>query len=275
MDKYQLQAFEDTLYEQEKAAATIQKYLREVKQFLAYLDEQPLTKHTVLEYREFLKQAYHARTVNVKLSAIHLYLEFLGVQQCKVKLLRVQKRAFVEVERELSEKEYKRLLAAAKEQGDDRMYHLMMTIGGTGIRISELPFITVEALKMGKAEVTLKGKCREILLPKTLCKKLLSYASKKGIHRGYVFQTRTGRAMDRSNVCHAMKKICESASVNPEKVFPHNLRHLFARTYYQIEKNLAHLADILGHSSVETTRIYVAASIRSYEKTLELMRMVQ
>ena len=186
----------------------------------------------------------------------------------------MQRRAFIDEKRELTEAEYRRLLSAAKAQGNNRMYCLLMTIAGTGIRISELRFITVKAVKKGRAEIRLKGKTRTILLTKELRSRLLKYISQCGISNGCVFRTRSGRPLDRSNVCHDMKKLCRDASVDPNKVFPHNLRHLFARVFYAVEKNLAHLADVLGHSSIETTRIYVAASAREYEKTLCRMRLI-
>ncbi len=262
------------LRENEKAPQTIQKYVHEVSLFLEFLDGEPITKVKLLDYREQLQRNYTARTVNGKLSAVNTYLESIGLSECKVRLLKVQRNTFIDEERDLSESEYKRLLAAAKDKKNNRLYHVMLTIGGTGIRISELQFITLEAVKRRKAEIRLKGKNRIIIISKELAQKLEQYARKNGIRGGLLFRTKSGKPLDRSNVCHDMKKLCKTARVNPKKVFPHNLRHLFAKSYYAIEKNLARLADILGHSSVETTRIYVATCVREHEKTIQKMRLI-
>ena len=177
-------------------------------------------------------------------------------------------------DRNLSEAEYKRLLKAAREKNNNRLYYVMLTLCATGIRVSELKFITLEAVKNGKAEINLKGKIRTIVLHKELIRKLKKYADEQGINSGYLFRTSSGKSLDRSNICHDMKKLCKTAKVNPKKVFPHNLRHLFAKSYYAIEKNLARLADILGHSSVETTRIYVATGKREHERILQQMKLI-
>ena len=262
------------LTEHEKSHATIQKYVRELVWFLSFLQGEELTKAKVLEYREQLQQKHHARTVNAKLSAIHSYLDYLGLAACKVRFLKIQHTVFVDDSRDLTEAEYHRLLDAAKRKKDSRLYHVMLAICTTGIRVSELSFLTVEALHKGKAEIRMKGKIRTILLTKELCRKLNAYAKEKGIRTGYLFCTRTGKPLDRSNICHDMKKLCRAARVNPEKVFPHNLRHLFAKCYYAIKKNLAYLADILGHASVDTTRIYVAMGTREHERTLQRMHLI-
>ena len=223
------------LTEHEKSHATIQKYVRELVWFLSFLQGEEPTKAKVLEYREQLQQSHHARTVNAKLSAIHSYLDYLGLAACKVRFLKIQHTVFVDDSRDLTEAEYHRLLDAAKRKKDSRLYHVMLAICTTGIRVSELSFLTVEALHKGKAEIRMKGKIRTILLTKELCR---------------------------------------AARVNPEKVFPHNLRHLFAKCYYAIKKNLAYLADILGHASVDTTRIYVAMGTREHERTLQRMHLI-
>lgn len=269
-----IEQFQRELEENEKAEATISKYLREAEHLQSFLDGRCLTKEILLEYRDRLSRVHQAQTVNVKLSAVNAFLKFLGLAFLQLRFFRVQRRAFLDENRELTEAEYKRLLEAAKEQKNSRMYCLLMTIAGTGIRISELRFITVKAVKRGKAEIRLKGKTRTILLTRNLRNRLLRYAAQRGIREGCIFCTRSGKPLDRSNVCHDMKKLCRDAGVAPDKVFPHNLRHLFAREFYAIEKNLAHLADVLGHSSIETTRIYVAASAREYEKTLCRMRLI-
>lgn len=266
--------FSSWLLERERAGATLEKYIREVRFLADFLDGREITKQLLLEYRESLREKFKAVTVNGKLSALNAFLDCIGLAQCRLRLLRVQRKAFIEESRELNEEEYRRLLEAAKADRNERLYHLMITVCSTGIRISELRFITVEAVSSGRAEISLKGKNRTVLLQKQLCSRLLEYAGKNGISGGIIFRTRTGRPLDRSNVCHDMKKLCESAGVLPDKVFPHNLRHLFARSFYAVEKNLAYLADILGHSSIETTRIYVAASASFYEKTLHRMRLI-
>lgn len=269
-----LEGFRADMYESEKAQSTIQKYIREIEALQEFLDGMPVTKEALVEYRGLLQKQNKAQTVNGKISAINAFLEFIHLEGLKLKLLRIQRKSFVEEKRELSEEEYKRLLRVAREQGNKRLYHLMLAIAGTGIRISELQFITVEAVQKGQAEIRLKGKSRTVLLANNLRKKLMQYARSLGIWRGYIFRTKSGRPLDRSNVCHDMKKLCKTAEINPNKVFPHNFRHLFARTFYHIEKNLAHLADILGHSSIETTRIYVATSAKAYEQTLISMNLI-
>ena len=221
-----------------------------------------------------MKQRGKAQTVDRTLSSINAFLEFCGWQDCKIKLLKVQRKAFLDETRELSEAEYKQLLAAAQAKGNERLYLVMLTICGTGIRVSELQHITVEAAQTGRAEICMKGKNRTVLLQKELRTRLLKYAKELGINEGHIFRTRSGKPLDRTNICHDMKKLCASARVDSRKVFPHNLRHLFARSFYAIEKNLAHLADILGHSRIETTRIYVAASAAAHERILNKMRLI-
>ena len=270
----QIQEFENELYLNEKAKTTVRKYIQAVRQLAAYAKGVELTKLLLLDYREYLRQKNKSQTVNGALSAINAFLDFCGWPECKIKLLKVQRQAFLDEARELSEAEYRRLLAAALDKGNERMYLLMQTVCGTGIRISELIYITVEAAKIGRAEIRMKGKSRMILLQKELRNRLLRYARERGIEAGHIFRTRNGRPLDRSNICHDMKKLCAAAKVSPHKVFPHNLRHLFARTFYAIEKNLSHLADVLGHSRIETTRIYVAVSATTHERILSRMKLV-
>lgn len=266
--------FKSYLIENEKTSTTIEKYIREVKRLLIFLNNREPTKSLLLEYREILKQQHKAQTVNSKLSAINSFLYFSGYNDRKIRFLKVQRKAFIEANRELTEREYRNLLMQAQRQGNDRLYYIMMTICSTGIRISELKYITVNAIKCGQTEISLKGKNRTIILPKELRQKLLIYCKSKNIQDGYVFQTKNGLALDRSNIWHEMKKLCKTTNIDPNKVFPHNLRHLFARVFYAVEKNLAHLADILGHSSIETTRIYVGTSISEYERTLRKMKLI-
>lgn len=266
--------FELYLKENEKAYLTIKKYVSEISMLMKYLSGEPISKLKLLDYRNELLNNKNAKTVNAKFSAINSYLEYAKVKNCKIKSLKVQRKAFADEDRNLSENEYRRLLVTAQKQGNNRLYHIMLTICATGIRVSELRFITVEAVKKSRAEIRLKGKSRTVIFNKALRDKLKSYAASQGIHSGMIFVTKNARPIDRSNLCHEMKKICIEAKVDPKKVFPHNLRHLFAKCYYSIEKNLAHLADILGHSSVETTRIYVSVGIREHERILRRMNLI-
>lgn len=270
----ELREFENNLYLNEKSRATVNKYVQAVRRLSEFLEDAELTKLRLMEYREYLQNKNKAQTVNGALSAINAFLDFCGWQECKVKLLKVQHQAFLEESRELSETEYKRLLSAALERKNERLYLLMLTVCGTGIRISELVYITVEAARSGRAEIHMKGKNRTIILQKELRNRLMKYAKNQGIESGHIFRTKSGRPLDRSNICHDMKKLCTAARVDPRKVFPHNLRHLFARTFYAVEKNLAHLADVLGHSRIETTRIYVAVSASAHERILNRMKLI-
>ena len=269
-----INAYKQYLLMAEKAHATIAKYINEVERLSEYLEHNALNKRALLEYRETLAENFSSRTVNTKLAAINGYLAFIGVDEYKVHLLKVQRKAFIAENRELSAAEYKRLVNAADASGNDRLSLVMQTICATGIRISELSYITVDAVKERRMEIRLKGKSRTVIIPSKLCKKLVEYARRQRIDTGAVFRTKGGKPLDRANVCHDMKRLCDAAHVERSKVFPHNLRHLFARAFYSIEKNLSHLADVLGHSSIETTRIYVAASSRQYERMLDKMKLV-
>lgn len=271
-----IENFRSYLIENEKTEETIHKYISEVRRLQLFLSErkEKLTKYSLQEYKEKLKCGFKPQTVNVKLSAVNKFLSFIKLKDLRLKLLHIQRRAFIDESRELTEAEYKRLLDAAKSKNNQRLYNVMVTICGTGIRISELKYITVESLKTGSAEISMKGKERVVLLPKKLRKRLLQYATENNISSGRIFVTKTGKPLDRSNICHDMKKLCELARVSRDKVFPHNLRHLFARSFYKIEKNLAYLADILGHSSIETTRIYIATSAKAHEKKLNEMHLI-
>lgn len=265
--------FQSYLRNEEKAEATISKYLHDVKEMLEFIGKMDLNKESLIEYRKYLSSRYKPQTVNGKLSAINTFLKFKDLLEFKVKFLKVQKRVYVDEKRELTEQDFKRLIEAADRNGNKQLYYLMMVLYGTGIRISELPFVTVEAIETGRAEISMKGKYRIIIFPKNLVHLLKEYTKASNIRRGCIFRTRSGRNLDRSNIYHSMKKLCRDAQVEPSKVFPHNFRHLFAKCFYSIEKNLSHLADILGHSSIETTRIYVAASIKQYEKIMDKMRI--
>lgn len=270
-----LTAFLRYLHESEKAPATISKYEREVRKLMRFLDgKAPKREHLIL-YRDSLKQEKGARSVNASLSAVNAYLQFQGMQDRKLHLLRVQRSNFVEEQRELSEEEYRKLLHAARMEGNERLWLLLQTVCSSGIRISELPFITVEAAGRRWAEISMKGKERRVLLQQKLCEQLLRYARKESIETGSIFLTCHGNPMNRSNIWQEMKRLCRLAGVDEKKGYPHNLRHLFARSFYQIEKDLAHLADILGHSSIETTRIYVAQSMKESEKLLCRMQLLE
>ena len=251
-----IENFKIDLIEEEKAQATIEKYIRDILAFVKWLSGRTVEKQTVLEYKQTLIEKYAPASVNSVLSSLNRFFAFAQWFNCKVKSIKIQKQVFAKQERELTKAEYDRLLAAALHKDNKRLYLLMQTICSTGIRVSELKFITVEAVKAQKAIINLKGKTRSVFLPDMLCKMLLRYIKEEKIKSGSVFVSKNGRPLDRCNIYHDMKKLCESANVDRSKVFPHNLRHLFARTYYSLEKDISRLADILGHSSVNTTRIY-------------------
>lgn len=256
------------LREEEKSRATIQKYTHDIRLLLEWLDQKELTKQELLSYKEDMVAHYSVASVNSMLVAVNGFLDFLGVPKMKLKALKVQKSVFADERKQLDYGEYCRLLRAARKE-DLRTYLVIQTICATGIRISELKFVTVESLKKGKAEITNKGKQRTVFLPGKLRKLLLQYAGKKRVKKGAVFITKSGKTLDRSNIWRAMKALCEKAGVNREKVFPHNLRHLFARKYYEKYHDLSRLADILGHSSVNTTRIYTMESGLVHARQLE------
>ena len=269
-----IKEFENKLYLNEKSKATVMKYSAALHKLKNYLKENEITKQRLLEYRDILLQKNRVQTVNGILSAINAYLDFAGQPGMHIKLLKVQRQAFMDETRELRENEYRRLLNVAQARPDKRLYHIMLTLCGTGIRISELPFVTAEAIDKGRAEIRLKGKTRTVLLPRELRSRLKKYCIRQGISSGCIFRTRSGKPVDRSNICHEMKRLSAAAGVDEKKIFPHNFRHLFARIFFSVEKNLAHLADVLGHSSIETTRIYVAVSAAAHEKTLSRMHLV-
>lgn len=275
LTKQDIAAFEAMLVREERSAGTIAKYLRDVRAFLRFLPENGrVDKETVVAYKRQIAGAYRAASVNSMLVAVNNLLRFLGWHECRVKLLRVQRQNFRQSERELTREEYLRLLRAAQQGKNERLYFLMQTICSTGLRVSEHRFVTVEAVRAGQARVRNKGKERLVFLPKELQKPLLQYCKRRGITSGPVFVTRSGRALDRSNIWADMKRLCKAANVAEGKVFPHNLRHLFALTYYRVQKDVIHLADILGHASVDTTRIYTATSGREQKRLLSRLRLV-
>lgn len=257
----QLAAFERELHHEERSSRTIEKYLRDVRSFLVWLEDRELTKELAAEWKaELLAQGYAPVTVNSMLAAINGFFRLIGREECRVKFLKIQRRMFREPARELTRGEYMRLLKTAEAQGKERLTLLMETICASGIRVSEVRYITVEAAQCGRAEIALKGKIRTIMLPDKLCRKLLKYARAKKIASGEIFLTESGGRLSRGQIWSEMKRLCKSAGVEPEKVFPHNLRHLFAVTFFRACRDIAQLADVLGHSSIETTRIYLAVS---------------
>lgn len=261
-----LTAFESHLITEEKSTATREKYLRDVRAFLVFGADRPLTKELVLQYKEQLVEQYAPASVNSMLASISSFLSFIDRTDCRVKQLKIQRQIFAREDRELTKTEYRRLVTAAK---GSRISLMIQTICGTGIRVSELACITAEAVHTGKAVVSCKNKTRVIFIPAPVQKLLLAYMKKSGITAGPVFITRSGKPLDRSNIWKEMKSLCEKAGVSAKKVFPHNLRHLFARTFYSIEKDVVRLADLLGHSSLSTTRIYTMDSGMSHLRSME------
>ena len=275
MTNEQMQAFENDLRQEEHSEGTIQKYTSALRAFFDFLPaDKVITKDRVLAWKKQLSSELAASTVNVMISAINRFFAFLLWVDLQIKHIKMQRRIFRDKERELTKKEYKRLLNAALALGNRRLYYLMQTLGGTGIRISELPFITVEALKAGSAVVDCKGKQRIILIPKRLCRALRAYCKEANITSGPIFVTKTGKPMDRSNIWKEMQKLCAAAHVESSKVFPHNFRHLFAVTFYKLEKDIAKLADILGHTSINTTRIYIMESSAEHERQIARLGLV-
>ncbi len=256
----QIEQFRSKLVEDERSIATVRQYVDDVRRFMAFVDGQAVTKELVISYKHYLFERYAAGSVNTKLAAVNGFLKYMEWHGCAVKLLKIQRESFRSNEQILTKKEYYRLLQAAREQKKQRLYLILQAICATGIRVSELRFLTVEALKSGRAKVTLKGKTRSVLIPRQLCLVLRRYVEQSDIHSGSIFVTRNGIPIDRSNICHEMKKLCYQAKVEKSKVFPHNLRHLFACAYYEAEKDLTRLADLLGHSNISTTRIYTLSS---------------
>ena len=271
----QLAAFRQWLLEEEREPATIEKYLREVRAFAAWLGGAPVTKEGATAWKARLTASgFQPGTVNGKLSALNKFFTFLGWPDCRVKYLRIQRRVFRNTDRELTKDEYLRLLGTAQEMGRERLTLLIETICATGIRVSEVRYITMEAAQAGRAEITLKGKIRVILLPGKLCRKLVKYARKRKITSGEIFLTRSGRSLSRRQIWAEMKALCTKAGVERSKVFPHNLRHLFARLFYRACRDVVKLADILGHSSLDTTRIYLISTGAEHARQLERLGLV-
>lgn len=272
--KETIKAFGAYLLREEKSAATTEKYLRDVRSFAEYLGGAEVSKAAVIRYKSALAGRYRARSINSVLASLNSLFAFRGWHDCRVRSVKLQRQIFCPEEKELTREEYTRLCRAAQERHNERLYLILQTICGTGIRVSELRFITVEAVRRGEATVTLKGKTRTVLIVRALQKKLLRFASAHGIDRGMLFVTRTGKPISRTNVWREMKALCCAAEVNPSKVFPHNLRHLFARVFYGIEKDIAKLADILGHASIDTTRIYIVSTGSEHRRRMEHMHLI-
>lgn len=268
-------SFEKNLIRNEKSKNTLDKYVRDVKKFALFVQGRSVTKSDTLEYKQSLMESYSPASVNSVISSLNRFFDFVGETELKLKSIKIQRRIFASREKELTKSEYERLLKAAKTKKNKRLYYLMQTICSAGIRVSEVKFVTVEAVRAGTVRINLKGKMRVIILPKSLCAMLTEYIKESKIKKGPVFVTKTGKPLDRSNIWHDMKNLCKTANVGQEKVFPHNLRHLFARTYYSLEKDIVRLADILGHSSVNTTRIYTMETGDVHRRQIEKLGLVQ
>ena len=260
------------LIRDEKSAVTVEKYIRDVRAFSVFASDCEITKDTVIEYKNGLLEKYVARSVNSMLASINSFLIFMGWTDCKVKSLKLQRQVYCAEEKELTRAEYKRLLAAAEK--NEQLYLVMQAICSTGIRVSELKYFTVEAVERGEIVVRCKAKTRTIMLPGKLRKRLLSYAGKQKIRFGTIFLAKNGKPLDRRAIWAQMKGLCKAAGVKPGKVFPHNLRKLFARTFYGIEKDIAKLADLLGHSSIDTTRIYIMTTGIEHRRKIERLGLV-
>lgn len=266
--------FESYFHSDEKSENTIEKYLRDVRAFCMFTEVREISKAVVMEFKASLVENYEITSANSMIAAVNAFLRFMGWVDCCIKQFKVQKKAFCSAEKELTKAEYIRLVNTAKQKGNERLNLILQTICGTGIRVSELQFITVEAVRKGEAVVSCKNKTRTVFIVRELQKKLLNYIKAKGITTGCIFITKSGKPMSRCNIWREMKALCKQAGVSPDKVFPHNLRHLFARTFYGIEKDIAKLADILGHSNINTTRIYIITTGAEHKRKMENMRLI-
>lgn len=267
-----LRLFRNYLLEEERSAATIEKYGRDVLAFLSWLsDREEISKEVVVGYKQAIIGKYKTTSANSMLVSVNRFLDFIGKKDCQVKLFKIQRNPFRKKDKELTKEEYNRLILAAKAKSSSRLFLMIQAICSTGIRVSEHRFITREALERGRITIYNKGKERVVFLPKKLKKCLLQYCRQNGIYSGPVFVTKNGTPVNRCNVWAEMKALCKEAGVSPEKVFPHNLRHLFAVTYYRMQKDIVHLADILGHSNIEYTRIYTFTSEEEHARVLSRM----
>ena len=270
-----LSDFADYLRAEERSAGTIEKYMRDVRKFFCWLADKSLEKAQVSAWRaQLLSDGYAPETVNSMIVALNRFLDFIGCSDCRVRTLRIQRKLFRRQERELTRAEYERMVQTAERKGQQRLALLLEAIAATGIRVSEVKYLTVETARAGRAEIALKGKIRVILLPNKLCRKLLKYAKKQKTVSGEIFLTRNGKSLSRRQIWSEMKHLCKFAGVEASKVFPHNLRHLFATVFYQACKDIAKLADVLGHSSIETTRIYLVTSGTEHARQLAHLRLI-
>lgn len=268
-------AFSAHLREEERSTGTIDKYMRDVRSFSSWLENRDLTRDEVTGWKNhLLETGLQPVTINSKLAALNGLFRFMGREDCRVRFLRVQRRMFRDAGRDLDKNGYTRLVETARSLGKERLALLMESICATGIRVSEVRYLTVEAARSGQAEIALKGKIRTILIPAKLCRKLLKYAAKNKIASGELFLTRSGKGLSRGQIWAEMKGLCAKAGIAASKVFPHNLRHLFVTTFYKVSKDIAHLADVLGHSSIETTRIYLLTTGAEYGRQLERLQLI-
>lgn len=266
--------FKNYLINEEKSQATVEKYIRDITTFAKWLNGRSIDKSVVIEYKQTIVEAYAPTSANSMLSSINSFFAYMEWYDCKVKTFKVQKQIFANQDKELTKEEYEKLLRAAQQNKNEKLYLLMQTICGTGIRVSELRYISIEAISKGQAIINSKGKMRVVILPNKLCAALKKYAKKQGIAGGSIFVSKNGKPLDRSNIWKMLKNLCESAGVSKDKVFPHNFRHLFARTYYSLEKDVVRLADILGHSSVNTTRIYTMETSTVHRMQLQKLGLL-
>lgn len=269
-----LEAYEIYLRDDEKSKATREKYVRDVKHFGEFAKDREIDKAVLLDYKAELEKDYAMTSANSMIAAVNSFLRYAGWHELCIKQFKIQKTAYSPEEKELSEAEFHTLIRTAEKKQKERLSLVIQTICGTGIRVSELQYLTVEAVRRGEAFVSCKGKTRKIFVISKLQKKLLAYAKRNHIESGMLFTTKNGKPLDRSNIWREMKKLCELAGIAAEKVFPHNLRHLFARTFYGIEKDIAKLADILGHSNINTTRIYIMTTFAEHKRKMESMRLI-
>ena len=270
-----LEDFWARLRAEERAQSTIEKYQRDILSFCRYLEGQAVSKEKAVCWKErLLRAGLSPATINAKLSAVNGLFRFLGWEDCRLRFFRVQRRLFRQPEKELTQQEYRRLTKAARASGQLRLELLMQALCATGVRVSELRYLTVEAAKRGRADIALKGKIRTILLPRKLCRKLLQYAQKRQIVSGEIFLTKSGTSLSRRQIWREMKSLCRAAEVEASKVFPHNLRHLFAIVFYQNFNDIVRLADVLGHSSIDTTRIYLLTGGDELARQIERLKLV-
>ena len=270
-----ISSFKNNLIEEEKSKNTIDKYIRDIVAFMVWGCNRELCKATVLEYKAEIAESYAPASVNSMLSSINSFFDYNDWHDLKVKTLKIQRQIFLSKDKELSKAEYERLLTAAKQKKNQRLYYLMQTICSTGIRVSELKYIDINAVKMGQAVINCKGKMRMVILPKELCKMLKGYIKENDINDGSVFVSRNDKPLDRSHIWKMLKALCETAGVSKDKVYPHSFRHLFARTYYSLQKDIVRLADILGHSSINTTRIYTIETGDTHRRQIQRLGLLR